>query len=365
MSLGDILKGKEKEMAAKVARRNVPVWGGPEKDGITFSLLSRFLVCRERFRLLVVEGLKPKEGFNHRLEFGSMWHVCEEALAHPLPRSKIAIWNTKLQDYLKQLCDRFPLDREQVIHWGSMCQALFPVYVQHWSRHPDVINRTPLLQEQVFDVPYKLPSGRTVRLRGKWDSVDLVWDGKTAGIYIQENKTKSQIDGRKITQQLLFDLQTMMYAVALVGKFQNGMVPPGKPSRQENYHRFAGVRYNVVRRSAHKSPESMLKKVQEDMANGRVSEWFARWKVEISPADIAKFCRQCLDPILEQLVQWYDWVTTETCDAEVVAANQHYRLPYGCYNPLLEGSSSDLDRYLDNGSEVGLQRIDDLFPELK
>jgi hypothetical protein len=42
----------------------------------------------------------------------------------------------------------------------------------------------------------------------------------------------------------------------------------------------------------------------------------------------------------------------------------HYRHPFGSVNWLDEGGASDLDEYLATGSEAGLQRIDDLFPEL-
>lgn len=36
-----------------------------------------------------------------------------------------------------------------------------------------------------------------------------------------------------------------------------------------------------------------------------------------------------------------------------------------CYNPLAEGRPTDLDNYLADGSTVGLQQADDLFPELR
>ena len=56
-----------------------PAWKGPVEDGITFSLLSRWVVCRERFRLQAIEGLKEDEGFVAPIEFGSLWHEAEEA----------------------------------------------------------------------------------------------------------------------------------------------------------------------------------------------------------------------------------------------------------------------------------------------
>lgn len=205
-------------------RRTEPLWEGPESDGpqggVTQSLLGRFLSCRERFRLKVVEGLQANEGFNPRLEYGNMWHVCEEALAENLPRVMhqgkwMERWECELIGYCKTLCWRYPLDQSKIEHWYSLCKAFFPLYVKHWAEHPDVKERMPLLQEETFKVPYKLPSGRTVYLRGKWDAVDLIGKGKAAGVYIQENKTKSSIDAQKIMRTLKFDLQTMLYMAAL------------------------------------------------------------------------------------------------------------------------------------------------------
>ena len=343
--------------------RRGPVWDGPESDapngGITFSLLSRFLCCRERFRCLVVEGLKPTDTFNARMEFGNLWHVCEEALAlandsKESPGETANRWTARLMVHARDLAQRYPFQREQIDHWYRVCQALFPLYVEHWSKHPDVTERTPLLQEQVFSVPYALPSGRTVILRGKWDSVDLI--GKD--VYIQENKTKSQIDERKIMRQLRYDLQTLMYLIALnTDRWRPRGTGP-----------ILGVRYNVVRRSAHKTPESMLKKVHEDAGNGRIGEWFARWKVEITAKDVETFRRECLDPILEQLCCWWDCVTGKLGAVNgmvsVPVSSLNFRYPNGVWNPTLEGVESELDRYLENGSEAGLQRTTNLFPEL-
>lgn len=320
---------------------------------------------------MVVEGLKPADTFNARLEFGNMWHVCEEALAAGSnPNNRIDQW-TPLVNYARELSQRYAFQREQIDHWYRVCRELFPIYVEHWSRHPDVTSRTPLLQEETFSVPYSLPSGRIVRLRGKWDSVDYLpeheEDGKRyqAGDWVAENKTKSAIDARKIARQMTYDLQTMLYVIALDRYKDN--------SKAQNP--TVGVRYNVIRRSAHKTPESMLKKVFEDMDTGRIGEWFARWKVEITPADIVRFRRESLDPILEQLCDWWEWVTKskdpfspddgcETDKDRPITSSVHFRFPNGVYNPLTEGAESELDRYLENGSEAGLQRVDNLFPEL-
>lgn len=356
-------------------RKRAPLWTGPGGEGpnggVTQGLIGRFLVCRERFRLHAVEGLRPADQFNHRLEFGSMWHVCEEALsAGRDPSNTVDQW-VPLTNYCRDLCRRYPLQQEQIEHWYQMTRALFPRYVEHWSKHPDVKGRTPLLQEQAFDVPYKLPSGREVRLRGKWDSVDFLPKHKEggrvypAGIWLQENKTKSSIDAVKIGRQIKFDLQTMLYLVAL----KEYGSPDGAVTLEEHVGSpIIGIRYNVIRRSAHKSVESMLKKLDEDEANGRIGEWFARWKVEVTSVDLERFRRETLDPVLEQMCDWWTWVNGKPAEQHShLFANDriHWRHPFGVYNVLDEGGSSDVDGFLDTGSTVGLIRAETLYPELQ
>ncbi len=396
--------------------RKEPLWRGPEVDGITFSLLSRFLQCRERFRLHVVEGLRPNPQFNHKVEYGNMWHVCEEALAKGQDRNnRVDQWRP-LTDYVKDLCRKYPQDQSQIDHWHRVCRAQFPLYVGHWQNHPDTVARTPLLQEQVFDVPLTLPSGRTVRLRGKWDSVGLVMPGKCncgadrsgpsaeahspscpagiahtvtgkgpqGGIWLQENKTKGDIRPSQVQRQLRFDLQTMLYLVALRLDVDAWVETAGMIDQ------IKGVRYNVVKRPLsggkgtivrHKAtknhPEETKDQFYTRMAEyirAEPGEYFMRWNVEVSPADVSRFRRECLDPVLEQLCDWWGWISNvsdpfaveETfLDGRRAAYNPiHWRHPFGCYNALDEGGSSDLDDCLETGSEVGLCRVDDLFPEL-
>jgi hypothetical protein len=350
------------------------LWRGPEVDGITFSLLSRFLVCRERFRLLVMQGLKPIPSFNHRLEFGSMWHVCEEVHAN----TKGDKWQTMLKLYAQALCREYPEAQEQVDHWYTICRVTFPHYVEYWKRAGLPAMR-PLLQEHKFSVPLRLPSGRKVRLRGKFDSVWSTGAGKGARVFLQENKTKGEINESQITQQLSFDLQTMIYMVALElvrkdPRFDVGWDPIG------------GVVYNVVKRPLSggknsirqyepskqrprgETKEEFYVRVSKLIANSP-GDFFMRWTVTITRADIDKFLRECLLPVLEQLCDW--WQAMAECDGEDFFSPPtphgmvHWRYPYGVWNPLNEGGMTELDAYLTTGSTVGLHQIKDLYPELK
>lgn len=388
-----MLPAKVRKAAASRAKSNgqqEPLWKGPEIDGITYSLLCRFLSCRERFRVTVIDGLRPTDSFNHRLEYGSMWHLCEESFASErrhfdgeLSGVDTTLWSDNLEEYAQKLCQKYPIQQEQVEHWYNVCRTQFPVYVRYWSKQPDVKDRTPLLQETAFSVPYKLPSGRIVRLRGKWDSVDLIGKGKQAGIYLQENKTKGDIDERSLRRQLGsgFDLQTMIYLVALEGhQFPDG-IGKGRPDRLNAAGiRITGIRYNVVRRplsggkgsivrhkATKKEPEETKEAFYKRLSaiiEASPQEFFMRWKIEISAADVERFRRECLDPILDQLYNWWEWASNPT-GAHFQFNPIHWRHPYGVWNPMDQGFESELDEYLIAGNRTGLKRATTLFPELE
>lgn len=335
------------------------VWGGPHEEGITQSLLSRFLVCRERFRLLVIGGLKPDEGFSSRLHYGQMWHVCEEEIAAN------RTWEDALRRYAQDLCRQNPLQQEQVQHWYNVCKVQFPIYFDFWSKRREAGKRTPLVQEQVFCEPYVLPSGRIVKLKGKYDSIDF-WDygGKNNGVYLMENKTKGDIDEQQMQRQLTFDLQTMMYLIAM--RNGNWTAP------------VRGVRYNVVRRPLSggkgtirrhqptksnpqgESAEEFYERVAEYIRN-EPEHYFMRWTVDVLPGDYEKFEKQFFQPCLEQLCDWWEFVS-----GGMEGNNKlHYRLPYGIHLGLFDGGESELDEYMRSGSTLGLRKVSNLFPELK
>lgn len=359
-------------------RKSVSVWSGlcsnTNDGGITQSLLSDYVTCPERFRLRVMEGLSTPDQFNHRMEYGQMWHCCEENHASN------ADWKNGLLLYAKQLCKKYPLQQEQIQHWYKVCLTQFPIYVDYWKKHDKKSKRTPLLQEQSFQVPYIVPEGRVVYLRGKWDSVDQ--EGKNA-IWLQENKSKGDINEQQLQRQLLFDLQTMIYLVALQAA-----------SSKLGIRRLSiqGVRYNVIRRPLSGGKGSISKKKgnkkeapeTDEQFYSRLAEvikeqpeyFFMRWKVAVTQSDIDRFINEFLNPCLENLADDYEWWTfckekDESSFNFKLRKEQfnhqlrHYRLPYGIYNPIAEGGSTPLDEYLATGSEVGLRRGVQLFKELQ
>lgn len=393
-----------KGVTSPVTKRKEPLWKGPMEDGVTFSMLSRFLVCRERFRIHVMEGLRPVPEFNHRIEYGHMWHVCEEALARePDNFEKVAVafggntWDVPLKAYCQQLCEVYPLQQEQIQHWYNVCKVQFPIYATYWRHNDYIIVREHLVQEQVFDVPYTLPDGRTVRLRGKFDSVDLIGGPNgPLGIYLGENKTKGDINEQQILRQLKFDLQTMLYLTVLVQdtgidaieRVKMGKKGGKKPPYKKSLEAVKGVRYNVVRRPLsggkgsivrHKAKGSKPEETYEEYYErlrciifNEPDTYFMRWKVEVSSEDIFMFQARCLNPLLINLCDWYDAIVNGLTEYSLSDGDGnypnpdglHWQHPFGVRNILDEGGSSDLDEYLSTGSTVGLRSVDKLFTEL-
>jgi hypothetical protein len=388
------------QIAAAPAVRQGALWQGPcgkgPLGGISQSMISDWLGCRERFRIKYVIGLQPSPRFHRALEYGNMWHICEEALATHKRATVAATWELPLTNYCTELLSKHPMDREEVEKWYNVCCTQFPEYVKYWERHPDVQDRRPLMQEQVFDVPHELPSGRVVRLRGKFDSVDLV--PSLGGIWIQENKSKSKIDQQGLQRQLRFDLQTMTYVVAL--QTMMSAEPTENESRRPCLRAangaaitdapIKGVRYNVVRRDCPikqhgqkvvkekvyktkpnvpakitpaETAEHWMGRLRDEYFAAEPEEWFWRWNAEIGKEDVDNFKKRCLDPVLENICWHYDEVTGAESDHLPPPSN--WVMPFGVYNPVTDAGATDYDSYIENGSEAGLRQVEALFPELK
>ena len=361
--VGAALKGVKRKKG-----RTEPLWKGPEVDGITQSMLNDFMFCRERFRIKNILGWDTPETFNSSIEYGNMFHLCEEATGQSWN------WESSLKKYIQNLIKLYPLQQEQIAKWYNVCLRQYPVYLE-WRKKQMGKKKPPktLLTEYTFEVPYPLPSGRTVKLKGKWDEVLL--DAKK-GLRLKENKTKGTIDEELLKKQLKFDLQTMTYVTALYEYLESGK---GKELFGKDYGLPTGLVYNVVRRplsggrgsikqlkgSKNVKPETLevfYDRLERDYFRKEPEYFFHRWEVEITHEDVDKFETEFLTPILEQLCDWYEQVTQD--DLWNNLNEIHWTTPYGIWNPLARGAATELDAFIETGSTVGLVQRDRLFKEL-
>lgn len=392
--------------------RTSPLWLGPERDdlsddfssrGITFSLLSRFLVCRERFRVHAIEGISSADSFNHRIEYGNLWHIAEEAYANSVKTTgRTDRWKTAVEahtfKYAQELSTRYSMQQDQVQHWYEVLRLQFPIYVDFWERRVDRSEKvTPLFSEKVFNVHYTLPSKRVVILRGKWDmGFKLEKPDSPPCLLLRENKTKGRVDEFLLERQLTNDLQSMFYLVAFAeaqdASFWN------RSNKQWRKLPLAGVEYNVVRRPLSTGSKGCIRRRQprgkdlygeslpdfyerlKGILDGSSSEspgvdyFFFRRRLHVSPEDIQEFKEQTFNPILEELCDWYAWIVfakekninpfSFRDQEEFVGGVVHWKHPYGVWNVLNEGGIGEIDRHLQTGSMTGLRQVDNLFPEL-
>ena len=343
---------------------NKPIWSGPEDSGknggVTQSLLGKFLACPERFKALVIDGLKPRKKFNHKIEYGNMFHLCEEYYN----KNGMVRWQDGLTKYITQLCVQYPFDQEEILKWYRVCQIQFPIYLEYWGARSS--SSTSILQEEVFHVPYKLPSGRIVYLRGKWDGVSL-----DEGLWLDETKSKGTVNQQQIERRLKFDLQTMMYLVALRKYQKEGRALDALKVEWNNL--IKGVRYNVIRRplSGGKGTIKQTQKETIDEYYARLEQYirdepetyFFRWESEVSEHDIKNFEEKTLIPCLERLCAWWDTQNGKDPKYTMWASCINFTMPFGVSH-VTDEYGSDYDDYVMTGSTIGLEKCNELFPEL-
>lgn len=374
-----------------------------------------------------------------------MFHEAEEAHRKGKP------WEVFLKKYRTKLLANYPDQEAEIYKWASICQKQYPLYLRHWEQHEDETSRKPLLAEASFKVPYLLPSGRTVILRGKFDAVTLLpisspkkaaprgqanknhrnKKGQTEtpelGIFLQENKTKGQIDEEGILGTVSQNLQTMLYQIALravctrkVGD-DNGqyVILGGQPKQRDSLlslvinHPVAGTLYNVIRRpladrfaikqregrldkktnrrigaeTASQFYERVAQQIRDASDDPAKPQYFMRWKVLLDDQDIERFKTRVFNPILEQLCDWWEWISVDPFDpwrprlasdyaepgddrelldkcCKILTINPHFQTPWGIYNSMFGGFRGDYFNLLTADRQYGLTKITTVFPEL-
>ena len=364
---------------AKAAKPKPIPWDGPEsftpEGGLSQSMIQKYLACRERFRIKTIEGWQALDTFRKAMEYGNMWHICEEHHAAG------TCYEDEVKAYARSLMVQYQTQQAEIEKWYNICLIQFPLYVSYWKNHSDVKKRKPICQEKCFQIPYRLPSGRTVNMRGKFDSVDMI----SRKIWLQENKTKSEMNEKALERQLGFDLQSMYYLTAL-------------QHDKEIKGNIGGIRYNVIRRplsggkgsirqhkgTKTKPPETLehyydrlrvILKTDADEVDEPCT-YFGRWSIDVDPFDLSRYQRMFLNPILENICDDYEW-WEHAKDSGIDSFDymrrfegfehhmcRHYIHPFGTYNVLNEGGVTELDDYLSSGSTVGLERVETMFPEL-
>ena len=266
-------------------------------DGITYSLLTSWLTCRQqcRFQLEGWRSIRPKEA----MSFGSLFHGMLHILYDHFrigktpttmkgmlrsARGRVKPW---IASYVEQesRTTSSPDFISMLERHAAVCEAILPIYLTQWE--DDFRSREWLNLESEFDVVH--PGGTPYRLRGKRDGV-FRKTGKR-GVWLLETKTKSRIDS-DLVDALAVDAQNLFYMWAT--SLELGEMP-------------IGVDYNVVRRpsikqSASESAEEYAERAAVDMA-ARPETYFVRMEAAYDKADVLRFAEE-LTRKLAEFKQW-------------------------------------------------------------
>ena len=310
---------KQQSKGVRVKRKNTKeLWQGKHrsswsfwKDGVSSSLLSLFLSCREQFRLEVVEGWRSRTEPLF-FGFGTCGHwILEKAYGRlPIPNEK---WlNSILPDYHKQweASVKMPTAKqyEQQTRIYRMMRALMPTYFKRWagdwSRHrysstTGVANPVEWVAlEKRFEVPYVFPDGETVPIRGTRDGI---FKDKRGKLWIIDSKFRSIIKHDDIIETMEYDLQQMLYLWA---------------ATQELIQLPAGTILNVVRRPGqilgkNELEDDYYSRMREDIENPkRWDHYFMRFELAVVIQDIRRWQMLVLDPLMHDVRAWWEGSTS-------------------------------------------------------
>jgi hypothetical protein len=318
------------------------------KDGISYSLLCKFRNCRERFRIATVEGLRPSER-KEAMEFGTIFHKALEYTAQGKTTSQV----------ITQLLKFYQSSSMEPMLVKQAC-----ILVPHYNRYYANEKHQYVAQEEVFDIPYKsTTTGKIIRLRGRRDEMFK----RKGALWLQENKTKTNIDENKILATLPFDLQTMLYVYSMTQDYKG--------------QKIGGVLYNVIRRPGQKQRQNesdneflqrindeVAKDVDTSLANNEMSHYFKRYEVELTQSDINNFYHRTLVPMIESVVVWWESIKSNPfnpwVDEQGKPNPHHFQNPFGIFDPMTIGVGDYFD-YVTSGSKLGLDQIETCFPELQ
>ena len=334
---------------AKKKRKQPTHWTGPEKYGISFSHLNRFLECPERMYIYSMEGLAEDQEYNFAREYGTLFHGAEEF--HSMGKN----YRKGVDEAALQLREQYPTATDEIVDAAAWAKLQYGEYLRHYAASRERKKRNYVLAERRFRVPYSLPCGRTVYLRGIIDGGYTFQEGNRTRFYIQENKTKGKIYEQGITKGLTRDMQSMFYV--LVARKLKGLPPVN------------GILYNVIRRplserwaprqKKKETKAAFRKRYQVEYLQARAKEYFYEFPIPLFQKTIREFRKEVFDPILTRLCVWYDWVSQYPDKRFEEPHGLHFQAPFGCYNSLANGWEGSYFQYLTSGRQNtrGLSRF--------
>lgn len=313
----------------------------PRVHGVSVSCLNLFLQDRVACDLQYLQGWRVPEPWNERMAYGKLFQAGIEGYVKT-GHTKRGAARFLQTEYYKQI-DDYGTDKT-IAWWSKLALHECYLFIDHYN-NPEVYGKLPLTtvtaSEENLRVEIALPSKRTIVLNtyidGQWS------DG------IMENKCRAKWNEQAIADQIRWDLQYNIYCLAV--QATTGKLPDYV--WYQHIRKPGGWGYAGPRKKRGQTQEQYLEEIVEHMHNN-VDYYFYRFIGRPQPSEIDRFCFGCLYPILEQFLDWYEYMTSPNRYDPNNVNRYHWATPYGQYSPFLQDTAERFRDYRLTGSTVGL-----------
>lgn len=326
-----------------------PAWSGPEVGGITQSLVSTFITCPFQFYLYAYCGLQESKPLEPNLIWGDILH---KGLEHRIRGDSLEDSITKMYHYQLKF---YPTAPASYRYTTRNMLAVYPI--------KNLEKYGPIETEVGIDQPHLLHNGRTIKIRGKIDMLpsnhSMIGDHKGKG--------KHAASPDAIKAEISEDFQMNFYAHAK-GNIENWIydiirIPEALP--------------RTPQRKVSQSPEEWANWIFHTYSNVQfgfpIIKHPGLWTNQIphfQPAeDIEWYVTTTINPLLEKICVWWDYVTSPGFDPMNPACYNHifYKAPVRNFNPTSTYSYKCKFHAFLTGKEAfeNLIRVPSFYPELE
>jgi len=293
----------------------------PERDGVTFGLLSKFLTCREMARLFLKGWSSSYSSF--ALVYGHVAHAVLQRAYHQhltkkLKRVPDKAWiDAVLDDIWARWKRDNPRPHEKAVavmeEVMMKLSAILPYYFTYWAK--DDFSRMQWIEvEETFRLQWQVRDQKggslSTFLRGRIDGAYLLPGKKYADRpRLLETKTRAVVDESNLVDTMPHERQTNTYLSALRGKLKK--VP-------------RSVLMNVIRKTAlrqgkKESWEQYARRIADDVKS-RLDFYFIRMEMTVEEQDINR-SEEELNDLISDFLLWY------------AGQSGHYKNTNACVQP--------------------------------
>ena len=301
-------------------------------QGITQSLISSFLQCRQKFVYAINRMSSPKKA--ERTLFGNIVHFALSIL-YKQKNFSIAMLSQAITDYraLNQI-ELSALDKKKVERDFAVAEVVMTAYLSFYCKDwTEMKDREP---EKEVEVTLHNEDGSGHAICKCRCKIDGRYRDKSKAKWLLETKTKGRISEESLVKRLAFDPQNLFYLMC---------------DRLDTGEEAAGVLYNIIRNPQikQKQDETMQQFCERLRADIKLRPefYFIRFEIPYTSTDKKRFEKHVYEIILD-------------IDRLVKGENKVYRNCYSCDSPY---ECEFLDACASN-SFAGYQQKEKIFSEL-